>query len=103
MAIRLDNGEVLRNLQEQVLENKEQIAMHWNVDRVLADFGIKVLGKFDYVSDLDDPTKVDKSTLEYGDGYLIGLEAPYDVYVWTRANINAGEPEDYFLNSSLSK
>ena len=91
-------NEILRNLEEQVLENKEQIAMHWNVDRVLADFGIKVLGRFDSVADLDDPTKVDKSTLVYGDGYLIGLEAPYDVYVWTRANINAGEPDPYFLN-----
>lgn len=89
---------ILRNLEEQVLENKEQIAMHWNVDRVLADFGIKVLGKFDYVEDLNDPAKVDKSTLQYGDGYLIGLEVPYDVYVWTRANLNAGEPEPYFLN-----
>lgn len=89
---------IYRNLEEQVQQNKEDIAKHWNVDRVLADFGIKVLGKFDYVSDLDDPAKVDKSTLTYGDGFLIGLEVPYDVYVWTRANVNAGEPEDYFLN-----
>lgn len=98
MAIKLNNGEILRNLEEQVLENKEQIAMHWNVDRVLADFGIKVLGRFNTPADLDDPTKVDKSQLEYGDGYLIGTAVPYDVYVWTRANINAGEPNDYFLN-----
>ena len=98
MAIKLNDGTILRNLEEQVRENKEQIAMHWNVDRVLADFGIKVLGRFNNPSYLNDPMYVDQSTLVYGDGYLIGAEAPYDVYVWTRANLNAGQPDPYFLN-----
>lgn len=98
MAIKLNDGTWLRNLEEQVLENKEQIAMHWNVDRVLADFGIKVLGRFDSAADLYDRTKVNPDDLSYGDAYLIGTEVPYDVYVWTRANPNAGQTIDYFLN-----
>ena len=44
---------ILRNLEEQVLENKEQIALHWNVDRVLADFGIRVRGTLPNKAALD--------------------------------------------------
>lgn len=83
-----------RNLQEQVLENKEEIARHWNVDRVLADFGITVLGRLDTVEELEN---IDEGE-NWGYGYLVGLEAPYDVYVWTRPNLNVGEPNAYWLN-----
>ena len=82
-----------RSLQEQVQTNKEEIAKHWNVDRVLADFGIKVYGRVEY-PDLLPETEGEN----YGAGYLVGLEVPYDVYVWTRANEDAGEPEPYWLN-----
>lgn len=85
----------LRNLEEQVLENKEQIALHWNVDRVLADFGIHVLGRLDSKEILD---TVPTDNLNYGDAYLIGTEEPYDVWIWTRADINAGQPEPYWLD-----
>lgn len=87
------NDKEYRSLQEQVQENKEQIAMHWNVDRVLADFGIQVLGRVDAVEDLPEDEGEN-----WGYGYLVGPEAPYDVYVWTRPNINAGEPNAYWLN-----
>lgn len=87
------NNSVYRNLQEQVEENKRQIAMHWNVDRVLADFGIKVLGRVETAEELPE-----SEGENWGDGYLVGLEAPYDVYVWTRANVDAGEPDPYWLN-----
>lgn len=87
------DGVEFRNLQEQVLENKEQIAMHWNVDRVLADFGITVLGRVDTTEDL--PESEDEN---WGYAYLVGLEAPYEVYVWTRPNVDAGEPDAYWLN-----
>lgn len=83
-----------RNLQEQVLQNKEEIARHWNVDRVLADFGITVLGRLDTPEELDN---IDEGE-NWGYGYLVGLEAPYDVYVWTRPNLNVGEPNAYWLN-----
>ena len=87
------NDKEYRSLQEQVQENKEQIAMHWNVDRVLADFGIQVLGRVETTEDL--PADEGEN---WGYGYLVGLEAPYDVYVWTRPNADAGEPDAYWLN-----
>ena len=87
------NNKEYRSLQEQVLENKEEIARHWNVDRVLADFGIKVYGR------VEDPTLLPESEGDnFGAGYLVGTEVPYDVWVWTRANEDAGEPEPYWLN-----
>ena len=83
----------LRNLEEQVLHNKEEIARHWNVDRVLADFGITVLGRVDTKEELPEDEGEN-----WGYGYLVGTEAPYDVYVWTRPNLNVGEPNAYWLD-----
>ena len=82
-----------RNLEEQVLKNKEDIANHYNMDRVLADFGIRIIGTLgdaDELNNVPDPE-------QYGDAYAVGREAPYDFYIWTRADINAGHPEDYWL------
>lgn len=83
-----------RNLQEQVLKNKEEIARHWNVDRVLADFGITVLGRVDTYDDIKDLDEGEN----WGYGYLVGTAEPYTVYVWTRPNLNVGEPDPYWLN-----
>ena len=88
------DGKQFRNLVEQVQKNKEDIAKHWDVDRILADFGIKMLGRFDsydYIKDLDEGEN-------YGNAYLIGTEEPYDVYVWTRPDENAGQPVAYWLD-----
>ena len=65
---------VLRNIQEQVEKNKNDIAA-W---KTLDAFGIKVLGIV--ASDADIP----EGTYEYGDAYLVGTEEPYDIYVYTR-------------------
>ena len=91
MAITIDN-KTYRNLEEQVLKNKEDIARHYEVDRVLANFGIKVLGVYDTVEQL--PTEGN----EFGDAYGVRSTSPMDYYVWTRANTNVGEPNDYWLN-----
>lgn len=87
------NGIEYRNLEEQVLENKRKIAEHYNIDRVLAEFGIRVLGTLENSIELPY-----SDTLQYGDAYLVGETLPYDVYVWTRANENAGHPHDYWLD-----
>ena len=88
------NGVELRNLEEQVQKNKEDIAAHYNMDRVLAEFGIRVIGTLPNVEALAEaPTPS-----YYGDAYAVGTEAPYDFYIWTRADVNAGHPEDYWLN-----
>ena len=98
---KIDNKEY-RSLQEQVLENKEQIAQHWEVDRVLADFGIKVLGRLTtaepYLTDPDSPQYINPGE-NYGDAYLVGPEnqESYPVYIWTRANVNTGHENPYWL------
>ena len=82
-----------RNLEEQVLKNKEDIANHYNMDRVLADFGIRIIGS---LADADMLENVPIPE-QYGDAYAVGREPPFEFYVWTRADINAGHPEDYWL------
>ena len=67
-----------RNLQEQVLKNKEDIAAWQNVEFTLNNFGIRVLGKVDSESDI--PT----GTYYYGDAFLVGLTDPYNLYIYTR-------------------
>lgn len=85
------DGKQLRNLVEQVLKNKQDIADHWAVDRVLADFGIKIIGQVDTWSEPE-------GEFNYGDAYAVGTEPPYDIYIYTRADPNAGHEEDYWLD-----
>lgn len=87
------NNKEYRNLEEQVLKNKEEIARHWQVDRVLADFGITVLGRVNTEADLPETEGEN-----WGYAFLVGEEVPYQVYVWTRANPDAGEEVPYWLN-----
>lgn len=89
------NGVELRNLEEQVRKNKEDIANHYNIDRVLGDFGIRVIGSIDTSAELPDPATFDG---EYGDAYVVGSAEPYDIWVWTRPDVNSGQPNDYWLN-----
>ena len=89
------NGKELRNLEEQVLKNKEDIAAHYNMDRVLANFGIRVIGQVASVEELPAP---ETFTGEYGDAYAVGAAEPYTFYIWTRADINAGHPTDYWFD-----
>ena len=72
-GLELPDGTVLRNLEAQVLKNKEDIAAHYNRDRVLADFGIRVLGQRDSAADLPNPATFSG---DYGDAYAIGETSP---------------------------
>ena len=87
------NGVELRNLEEQVQENARLIAEHYNRDRVLADFGIRIVGTLPYPPDRDQIVGT-----EYGDAYFVGTAEPYSVWVWTRPDPNSGHPTDYWLN-----
>ena len=86
----------LRTLEQQVLKNKEDIANHYNRDRVLADFGIRVIGQVETASNL--PAIETPPQFEYGDAYVVGTSEPYSIYVFTRADINSGHPDPYFLD-----
>lgn len=78
-----------RNLQEQVLENMNDIQSIKEGSMVIAEFGIKVIGNVDDAEELPDPEYYDG---EYGDAYLVGDEAPYDYYIYTRP-FEGGDPQ----------
>ena len=88
MAIKLPDGTVLRNLQEQVLKNKQDIEAHYNQTRTLELFDVRVIG---VLPEWVEPTGV----FEYGDAYFVGTEAPYSLYIFTRAD--SVHPNDYWL------
>lgn len=85
---------IYRNLQEQVQKNKEDIANHYNIDRVLADFGIKVVGQIESVSELPDAAEYEGN---YGDAYAVGTEAPYNFYIYTREDPDSGHNSPYWF------
>ena len=92
-GLELPDGTVLRNLESQVQKNKEDIAAHYNIDRVLADFGIRVIGQIDDIRDLPEAFEG-----PYGDAYAVGIRPPYSFYIWTRADINSGHYADYWMD-----
>lgn len=72
-----------RNLEEQVKKNTRDIEHHYAVDRVIGEFGIHVKGQRATRNDI--PLRI-PTDIEYprrGDAWLIGTEAPYDIYIWT--------------------
>lgn len=85
----------MRNLEEQVKKNKEDIARHYEIDRVLSNFGIKVIGVILSTDSLPDPTDYSG---DYGDAYAVGESEPYDFYIFTRPDPNAGQYSNYWLN-----
>ena len=95
------NGVELRNLEEQVRKNKEDIAAHYNMDRVLAEFGIRVLGRVDNYEEL---LKIPTDNLAYGDAYAVGepvesgVQTPFVFYIWTRPDPNTGKVEPYWFD-----
>ena len=79
------NGKEFRNLVEQVLKNQKDIESINDINRSLADYGIKIIGFYETIEDakedLGDPYEG-----PYGNAVGIGSGAPYDFYIWTRAN-----------------
>ena len=75
--IQLNNNQY-RNLEEQVLWNKDTLLDFINGEKTIAEFGITVLGIIPDISYLP------ASGENYGDAYLIGTKTPYDMRVWTR-------------------
>ena len=84
-----------RNLEEQVLKNKQDIANHYNVDRVLADFGITIVGYAPIKEELPDPETYEGT---YGDAYYVGTSDPYSFYIYTRPDPDAGYDTNYWLD-----
>lgn len=90
------NEKTYRNLQEQVLKNKEDIAYHYSIDRVLADFGIRVIGRVDTPEEIASQP-IPAGGYQYGDAYAVGaLNSVYDYYIYTRPF--EGETENQWFN-----
>lgn len=82
----IKDGKVYRNLEGQVAYLTEYL----RANAAAAELGIKVVGQADNISDIPD------GEYEYGDAYMIGTEAPFEMCIWTRAN--GTHPEDYWFN-----
>ena len=82
----IKDGKVYRNLESQVAYLTEYL----EGNAIAAELGIKVVGEAESVSDIPE------GEYDYGDAYMIGTEAPYYMYIWTRAN--GTHPEDYWFN-----
>lgn len=74
------NGYILRNLEEQVLKNQQDIEDFKSGKQTIEEFGIRVLGVL--LSESDLPVQGDN----YGDAYLVGTETPYSMFIWTRSD-----------------
>lgn len=99
--IKID-GKDYRNLEEQVQKNKEDIARHYEIDRVLANLGIKIVGVKQTPEELPDPATYPGT---YGDAYAVGdTDAVivgtgyYTYYVFSRPDPDAAQPYNHWLN-----
>lgn len=84
----------LNVLEKQVYDLSEAVQAHWTVDRVLADFGIKIIGQLDMPP--AEGTVPPGGPEAYGEAYAVGSAAPYDIYIWTRPD--AYHPEAYWFD-----
>ena len=89
----ITENKVLRNLQEQVAKNKSDISDILEAKAVIAEFGIRVVGEVDTEAELPDPSTYSG---EYGDAYTVGIQAPYDYYIFTRPNDDI--PQAHWFN-----
>ena len=92
MSIILPDGTILNNLEEQVEYNKRNIERHFEVDRILANFGIRIIGRVDTVEDIE-LQPIPQGGYQYGDAYAVGPEGTvYDYFIYTRAFEGAENP-----------
>lgn len=77
------NNTEYRNLEEQVLKNKDDILWLLTQGGTLNEFGIKVIGQVTSIDELPDPLTYQG---EFGDAYTVGTEPPYEFYIFTRAS-----------------
>ena len=72
------DGLEFRNLEEQVGKNAQDIQDFKDGNQTIAEFGITVVGIVETAS------QIPAQGQNYGDAYLVGYSAPYDMRVWTR-------------------
>ena len=99
----IGHGVTVYNLENQVLKNKVDIQNLQTSEKVLATFGIKVIGTAANSTLI--PTvefyKANNPDWEYGDAYAVGTASPYEFYILTRKDEN--HTEDYWFNLGVIK
>ena len=92
------DGKEFRNLEEQVLKNKNDIENALQLKNLLTDFGIRIIGQVESAYQIPSVSdyKENNPNWNYGDAYTVGTESPYDLYILTRANNN--NPQDFWFN-----
>lgn len=92
------DGKEFRNLEEQVLKNKNDIENALQLNNLLTDFGIRIIGQVESAYQIPSVSdyKENNPNWKYGDAYTVGTESPYDLYILTRANNN--NPQDFWFN-----
>lgn len=95
--ITIDNKQ-FRNLEEQVLYNKDRLDNLIAAGYVLDEFGIKVIGQVATASDIPSVVNYKEAHADwsYGDTFAVGTAAPYELYILTRAN--DAQTTDYWFN-----
>lgn len=78
------NNTQKRSLEEQVAYLTNLVSAILTSNEILAKFGIRVVGQVATESDLNEQFPASEYTGEYGDAVLVGPDAPYDYYVFTR-------------------
>lgn len=103
VGYKLPSGITIYNLENQVLKNKVDIQNLLTSEKVLATFGIKVIGTAANSTLI--PTvefyKASNPDWEYGDAYAVGTASPYEFYILTRKDEN--HTEDYWFNLGVIK
>ena len=99
----IGHGVTVYNLENQVLKNKVDIQNLQTSEKVLATFGIKVIGTAANSTLI--PTvefyKASNPDWGYGDAYAVGTASPYEFYILTRKDEN--HTEDYWFNLGVIK
>lgn len=90
------NNYELRNLEQQVQKNKNDISAIVEGNIVLGELGIRVVGQDPTIHNLPDPLTYSG---DYGDAFLIGEEPPYDFYIYTRPFPDRPEPQWFNLGN----
>lgn len=103
IGVKLPNGEILYNLEMQVLKNKNDIEDLQNVEKTIQAFGIKVVANVENASDIPAVItyKLNNPGWDYGDAYTVGLQEPYQFWILTRADKTSSNPlhqVDYWFN-----
>lgn len=74
------NGKQYLPLEEAVQQLINLVERHYEVDRIIADFGITVVNQ-----PIQNPSYLEgvRGT-QWGEAYPVGYSSPYDIYIWTR-------------------